>query len=224
MTVLWIVVGLAAVVIVLALLAGAAKNSKRRHNEQLAQEHEQQAEVAAAHANKQQAAADEVDARAREAQAGRSDGRARDGIAQDGVVRDGATRNADARDTSPDTASWGTDAGRAREAERNRVETRSTPDTADQPMLGATDDQVEPGAVAHSADGGGPAVSGADGSGRRDGRLGAVDSQRDVVQVDEQGDGCPADMNSEQFGGTPDGMRAEAAGSEQSPKHAAPPR
>jgi type II secretory pathway pseudopilin PulG len=72
MTVLWIVVALAALVILVALIAGATRTSSKRRAErdrQQAYEHEQQARTSAARAEKQEAAADEVEARARKAQA-----------------------------------------------------------------------------------------------------------------------------------------------------------
>ncbi|ADB29391.1 hypothetical protein Kfla_0267 [Kribbella flavida DSM 17836] len=147
-TVLWIVVAAVVVLILLALIAAAAKKAKQRrieHDRQAAVEHEQKARLSAVHAERQHAAADEVEARSRKAQA-IADEKAAEArrLAAGATERREAAEQAssessehltkaqelhpeaqrrdddDSADRSPHAASWGTDAEHAEGADRHR--------------------------------------------------------------------------------------------------------
>ncbi|MDX6248579.1 MAG: hypothetical protein QOF10_1939 [Kribbellaceae bacterium] len=163
MTIVWIVVAVVVVIFLIALIAGAVKKSKERrieHDRQEAYEHEQQAKTAAMHAEKQQAAADEVDARSRKAQAIADEkaAEARRLAAGANERREAAEHaRADSDDHRTHANTLNPDAGRSddrtpteadgRTSENGRSEDDKTPHAASWGAATAPDEQVMAGAT-----------------------------------------------------------------------------
>ncbi|MEU4604900.1 hypothetical protein AB0F43_18115 [Kribbella sp. NPDC023972] len=166
MTILWIVVALAALVILVALIAGATRKSSKRRAErdrEQAYEQEQQARTSAVRAEKQEAAADEVEARARKAQA-----IADEKAAEARRLAAGATERREAAEqarteseehrtraqelhpdqATPHAATWGNEQSTdqdasTRDRDRTDLGSEDRPTSRDgQPMVGATDEQA----------------------------------------------------------------------------------
>ncbi|GAB2562035.1 hypothetical protein [Kribbella endophytica] len=210
MTVLWIVVGVVVVLILLAVFTGAAKKSNQRSTEQVAKEHELQTRATTAQPPEPHPGTAPTD----EQQAQPGTAATDEQPAQAGVLP------ADERPVPADEQPVQAGVVPTDELSVPAVEQQGQPVKPDAVPSAEPGPATTPHTATWGADtSGGPGPSGTPSTPSAPVAPGTPDTpgaqtpapSGDVaaVVVDEEGDGCPSDMDSEHFGGVLDGQRPQ---------------